>query len=700
MWRLRNIALAAALAAAQQTQLQPPPQQQTFRSATQIVEVDVRVFDGAGRFVGGLTRDDFEVLEDGVPQQIVTMSHVDTPAAEPTPARSAAGPPASGPAIPPSSAPRQTWIFFFDVNHLTPGQGFERARKAAADFIRERFREGDIGGVVDARGMVNNRLTSVRQELVAAVESVKTSGEMRSRTIDMTREWPRLRNEDEALQIAENQRDALQAAVTRACTDDPDMCKTVQPDAHVREKALRIVTDMRRSTQETLKTVNGLASGLAKMQGPKTIVFLSDGFVIGGMEGALRTVVGQAARAGARFYAIDVRGLNRGRGAGIIDQGLADDPAGPSTPFNALEDGINSLAVDTGGMMIRNENNVGRALDTILRDANVYYVLGYQPANAAFDGKFRSIEVRVKRPGVRVRARRGYLALEPSKMLVPQPIRRETSAPAEPTAAEASPVAASPPAATASTAAASVAAGRPDAVTAPVEEIRVRPDAGERVRALARDPGGTSPRNNEEAARGWTAYERGDLEAALPLFEQAAARSDAQPWTLYALGLTYAGLGKPQQALTAWERVRGAAPDYEPVYMDLAATHGSLGNLSAALAVLRDAEKRWPANPDVHNGLGVILVRRGALDQAIESFTKAAAAAPDHGVTHLNLGRAYELRYARDMRFVSSQRRWVGPEDDRKKAAASYERCVALGGPYAKQAAEALSRLQWSNRTG
>ncbi len=93
-------------------------------------------------------------------------------------------------------------------------------------------------------------------------------------------------------------------------------------------------------------------------------------------------------------------------------------------------------------------------------------------------------------------------------------------------------------------------------------------------------------------------------------------------------------------------------------------------------------------------------MRRDALDQAITAFTKAVTAAPDEAVTHLNLGRAYELRYARELRFVSSQRRWVAPEEDRRKAAASYQRCVALGGPYAAQAAEAISRLAWSKQPG
>ena len=63
---------------------------------------------------------------------------------------------------------------------------------------------------------------------------------------------------------------------------------------------------------------------------------------------------------------------------------------------------------------------------------------------------------------------------------------------------------------------------------------------------------------------------------------------------------------------------------------------------------------------------------------------------------HLNLGRAYELRFHRGRRYVTSQRRWVAPEGDRQKAAEAFQRCIALGGPYAQQAREALSLLEWS----
>lgn len=697
---------AAAFPAAQQPaappQQQPPP---VFRSGVQVIEVDARVFDRDGRFVTGLTRDDFEILEDGVPQNVVALTLVGA-AAEATP------PSPASPTSPPSTetttststhAPttaRQTWIFFFDLNHLTPGGGFDRARKAAADFIRERFKDGDLAGIVAGSSLVNNRFTTVRQELLDAVKSVKPNGDRRVRTIELAREWPRLRDEAEALRIAGNDRDALERAVIRACSDDPDACRMVSPDAQIREKAHRLRRAIHNATLETLSAMNALASGLARMAGPKTIVFLSDGFVAEQIESSLRGVVGQVARAGARVYAIDVRGLNRGRGAGLIDQALVDDEAGAPASFDALEDGPNSLAVDTGGMMIRNENNIGRALDTIAADANRYYVIGYQPENTAFDGKYRQIDVRVKREGVRVRARRGYLALEPSKMLTPQPIKGSGSPPGGPVpTADKTPLPPSDGATpeTSPTPAAAEAADDAGGLARPVEgAIRIRPDAAARVRALSGADTGTS---EDASGQGWAAYQRGDLEAALPLFAEASARPDVRPWVLYALGLTHAGLGSPRDAVAAWERVRTAAPGYAPVYIDLAATYAQMADLTNALAVLRDAASRWPRDAEIHNGIGVILVRREAFDEAIDAFTKAVATAPDEAVTHLNLGRAYELRYARGLRFVSSQRRWTAPEGDRQKAADSYQRCVELGGPYAARAAEALSRLAWSKQT-
>ncbi len=691
-----------ALSARQDPSQQPAPQgpqAPTFRSGVQLVEVDVRVFDKGGRFVADLTRDDFELVENGALQKIDAMYLVGTaPASAPvTPAPTAILPPTSG-ATPPAPAAPQTWIFLFDLNHLTPGGGFDRARKAVEDFISARFKEGDLAGILAGDKMVNNRLTSVKQELLDALKQVKPRNDSRTRQMQLTREWPRFLDEEEAIRVARAEPDVIQRVKSRACSDDPSFCARGDPEPDVREKGQRLQQELHRASQLTMASLNALSSGLSRIPGPKTVVFLSDGFVALEIETTLRSVIGQTSRAGARVYAIDVRGLNRAGNPGIIDQFQVEDPYGAVTRFDALADGPNSLAVDTGGMMIRNENNIGRALERIAEDSSRYYVLAYKPSNSNFDGKYRPIQVRVKRDGVRVRARRGYLALPPSRMLIPQPVKSsapDESAPAtakEPAPAPRAeapverPVEPLPPPAAGTVVA-------PPSTKPPAGGVRLRPDTESRVKALsARDTAVTG----DHVKQGWDAYQRGDVETALAAFSKAAAEPDVRPWVLYALGMSQVALGRVKEAIASWERVRRAVPDFEPVYMDLADTYAAMSDLTTALAIVREAEKRWPKSPDVHSAIGVIHVRRGALDEGIEALVKATELAPEDALAHLNLGRAYALRFQRGRRYVTSQRRWVAPEEDRKKAIEALQRCAKLGGPYATQAKEELTLLEWS----
>ena len=243
------------------------------------------------------------------------------------------------------------------------------------------------------------------------------------------------------------------------------------------------------------------------------------------------------------------------------------------------------------------------------------------------------------------------------------------------------------------------------AAAAPAGTVRLRPDTESRVNALSsrdapRLADARSGPTADLAKSGWEAYQRGDVETALSDLSKAAAQPGAKAWVLYALGMSQVAMGRASDAIVSWERVRQAAPDFEPVYMDLADTYSQVADLTKSLAVLRDAEKRWPKSAAVQSAIGVIQVSRGALDDGITHLAEAAAAAPDDPLMHLNLGRAYYLRFHRGRRYVTSQRRWVAPEGDRQKATEAFQRCIALGGPYAQQAREALSVLEWSKSPG
>ena len=69
------------------------------------------------------------------------------------------------------------------------------------------------------------------------------------------------------------------------------------------------------------------------------------------------------------------------------------------------------LTGQTGGLLIQNTNDLERGIGQINDDRRNYYALTYTPTNAVLDGTYRRIEVKVKRSGVDVRARSGYLAV-------------------------------------------------------------------------------------------------------------------------------------------------------------------------------------------------------------------------------------------------------------------------------------------------
>jgi tetratricopeptide (TPR) repeat protein len=138
-------------------------------------------------------------------------------------------------------------------------------------------------------------------------------------------------------------------------------------------------------------------------------------------------------------------------------------------------------------------------------------------------------------------------------------------------------------------------------------------------------------------------------------------------------------------------------PGYEPVYFDLADSYLQLGRQTDALAVLREAERRWPNDSETHNAAGCVLVRRGALDDAANAFERAIAAAPRDGDAYFNLARTYHLQFIRMLRSTSSNATATSmlADRNRERAVNAYKKYLTIGGPQEKDAREALAALQW-----
>jgi hypothetical protein len=120
----------------------------------------------------------------------------------------------------------------------------------------------------------------------------------------------------------------------------------------------------------------------------------------------LREISDEANRGNVTFYPVYARGL-----------AVFDAPIGPDKPppviedtanLRAKQDSLRFLADNTDGTAVVNTNNIDAALQRIVSDLSSYYLFGYYSTNTKLDGRFRNITVRVKRDGVKVRARRGY----------------------------------------------------------------------------------------------------------------------------------------------------------------------------------------------------------------------------------------------------------------------------------------------------
>jgi VWFA-related protein len=126
-----------------------------------------------------------------------------------------------------------------------------------------------------------------------------------------------------------------------------------------------------------------------------------------------RSLIGEANRATASFYTIDAARLRVSSGRSLsytaVDSFL--ESRNPDTePFSTPLDTIEALALGTNGRSVTNTNDVATGLRQVAEDFNFYYLLGYNSTNTKSDGKFRRIAVTVKKPGVEVRARQGYMA--------------------------------------------------------------------------------------------------------------------------------------------------------------------------------------------------------------------------------------------------------------------------------------------------
>jgi VWFA-related protein len=381
-------ALWAQQPAPQAPATEPPPV--TFRVEVDYVEVDALIADAQGNLVSDLRAEDFEVLEDGKPQKVTAFSLVNIPI-ERTPQPLFADRPVEVDVQTNDHVEGRIYLLVLDDLH-TDFTRTPRVKAAARRFIEQNFGTNDLAAVVfTGRGEDAQDFTNNQRLLLRAID--KFNGrKLQGATIN------RLQN-------------------TRVNPDTGG----VGPgdDIDQQERAFR--------ARNAMSTIRRLAEFMSGVRGRrKALLLVGEGVdyniyeavgVLGSTASSVlldtHDAIAAATRGNVSIYALDPRGLQTGS-EDLITQSstFPDQGAGLNTIQQELrlsQDSLRVLASNTGGFAAVNRNDLDGAFDRIVRENSSYYVLGYYSDNARRSGRYRKLEVRVKRPGLRVvRSRNGY----------------------------------------------------------------------------------------------------------------------------------------------------------------------------------------------------------------------------------------------------------------------------------------------------
>jgi VWFA-related protein len=379
---------------------EPKPGDFVLHAQTNVVLVDVRVWDKSENPVNDLTEKDFKVFEDGTPQVINSFSLENVDKLVQASAGENAPPTVDLSKLPvhvtQAEAVRdhRLLVLFFDLSSLQPDD-LLRALEAAQKFVGERVTPADLVAVVTYSSSLNivQDFTNNRASLEKAIKGIQVG--------------------EESSYLASSGTTG-EAGTTDASGNEvvtQDVSAAFTPD----ETEFNIF-----NTDEKLAAIESLSRMLRGLPGRKNVIHFSSGLERTGIENQaqLRATITAANESDVSLYTIDSRGLT------ALPPGGDASTASPSgtgiysgaavrsqvASMHSSRETLASLSQDTGGRTFYDLNDLGQAFQDVLKENSTYYLLGYSPSNTKSDGKFRHIRVEVARPGVKVQARPGYFA--------------------------------------------------------------------------------------------------------------------------------------------------------------------------------------------------------------------------------------------------------------------------------------------------
>ncbi len=400
----------------------PAERAPVFQSEVSLVQLPVFVADKDGRALGGLGPEEFELYDDGRRVEVVSFRYVDTTSPE------------AQQSIREAPAARRRFLFLFDLSFTDPG-GLHRARVAAREIVRRGLAESDLAGVATydvTRGV--RLVANFSEDRAVLAHAIETLGA------------PNLVRISDALGLA------LGVSATEARLASSSLRRSSESLAAADLFVVALANRLRRAEEQTyraqvmglLESLDELGRSLRGIEGRKQILYFSTGFdsqTLIGTQSATDLFQDAEAVIQGRLYDVDsdrrygdnhVRGT-LGRMARTVSGGDSVihgvDVSGLSAIGDAQDtlvradaardtrgqDSLQVMASETGGLLLKDRNDLADALHEILDTTSRYYVLGYQPGDLKGPGVYHKLKVKLRRKGARLSHRAGFYERVPAK---------------------------------------------------------------------------------------------------------------------------------------------------------------------------------------------------------------------------------------------------------------------------------------------
>ena len=409
----------------------------TIRANTRLVVVDVVVTDKKGQPVTGLKAEDFTLEENGKKQKISVFT---VPGAVTT-NQGAAAPPGVLSNHPADVGPKtgEVTVLLLDAAN-SPFRDQSYARSQMLKYVLEQGKSGHSMAVVTLTDQLHvlQQFTSDPQVLMTAIK--------------------KLRPEEQILQTG--------APVPESHGGADDRGGSLGSSIQLAQAALQGFADMQigynleRRTQITVAAMKSLARLLGGLPGRKNVVWLTsslpfdlipedrnmtDAELMADLPGQgrqrsvsvnaagsyasearrlhggeIKEAEAELASAGIAIYPVDLTGLMSGmessanRGGSVYSDTAISDRAGSTMSVQQANQGtMEEVAAETGGQAYKNQNEIKDGISLAVADEKASYSLGYYPENKKWDGKFRSLKVKLDHHDTQVRYRKGFFAVDP-----------------------------------------------------------------------------------------------------------------------------------------------------------------------------------------------------------------------------------------------------------------------------------------------